>query len=105
MKLELKVASPLQHLLKSAAPNGVEINYPTVIEKRTYGPIEWVPIVISWAGSVPIGVLTHYLIKHLENRPVRLKTKNGEEPFSKEIIERMLKNSEDSKNQVQNKSE
>ena len=99
MELELTVASPLQHLLKSAAPDGVEVNHPTVIEKRSLGTeIEWVPIVISWAGSVPIGVLTHYLIKHLENRPVRLKTKNGEESFSKEIIERMLKNSEDSEN-------
>lgn len=93
MEIELTVESPLQVLLEASAPEGVKVSHPAVIEKRNTGT-EWVPVVISWAGSVPIGVLTHYLIKYLENRPVRIKTQKGEEVFSREIVERMLQDSE-----------
>jgi hypothetical protein len=68
-KLELLVPEALLANLERNKPTGVDLRYKKQSSRGLeVAGINWIELTISWAASIPVGVLTHYLIKYLENK-------------------------------------
>jgi len=68
-ELELLVPDALLANLERNKPTEVALRYQKQSSRGLeVAGIDWVVLTISWAGSIPVGILTHYLIKHLENK-------------------------------------